>query len=260
VKVNGLDMQNTYFPGDALLLKKAGNTYRTGDVVYFEFPARDSLTAKTYFMQRILALPGDSFEVAEKAVRLNKKKVQDTATIKHNYFLKSKNIRLDSTYKKRFNLFEGGEVSSEFDYSFSLTFQEYWRLRRDPAIARIIRKSEKKGNYDETCYPFFPHFKWNMDHYGPIYVPRINDTLNLDTINYNLYAPIITRYEKNISAVRGDSIFINGELTKQYVVKKNYYFVLGDNRDNANDSRNWGYLPENYIIGKVIKVIKRSDR
>ena len=251
-------MQNTYFPGDALLLKKIGNTYKRNDVVYFEFPARDSNSSKIYFLQRVLGLPGDIFELTEKSIRINGKKIHDTATVKHNYFLKSKNIKLDTFYKKRYRMFEGGEVSSDFDYSYSLSFQEYWLLRRDPNIARIIRKSEKKGNFDETCFPFSPHYKWNMDHYGQIYVPKINDTLYLDTVNLRLYSSIITRYEKNITHVKGDSIYINGLFTRKYVVKKNYYFVLGDNRDNANDSRSWGYLPENFIIGKVIRRLKKG--
>jgi signal peptidase I len=260
VKVTSQDMQNTYFEGDALLIRKFNSQYITGDVVYFEYPARDSLSPKEFFLQRVFGLPGDSFSMSEKAVRLNGMKIRDTASIKHNYFLKSKNIRLDNSFRKRFNLFEGGEVSSDFDYSYSLTFQDYWQLKRDSAIARIIRKSEKKGLYDENCFPYSPHYRWNMDHYGSIYIPKRNDTLHLDTTNFRIYSSIISTFEMNRTEQRGDSIFINGQATRTYVVKKNYYFVLGDNRDNASDSRSWGYLPENYIIGKAVKVLKRARR
>jgi signal peptidase I len=144
------------------------------------------------------------------------------------------------------------------DYSYSLTFQEYWRLRRDSMVLRAVRKSEKAGAFDDTCFPFSSKYKWNRDHYGKIYVPRINDTIRLDTVSFKLYAVIIKDYEMNKTELRHDSIFINDQLSDRYVIKKNYYFVLGDNRDNAIDSRNWGFLPENMIVGKVIRTIKSN--
>jgi signal peptidase I len=100
-------------------------------------------------------------------------------------------------------------------------------------------------------------YPWNADFYGSIYIPKKNDTLKLDTLVLKLYHTLITQYEKNKLKISRDSIFINDTYSDSYIVKKDYYFVLGDNRGNANDSRHWGYLPENFIVGKIIHTIRK---
>jgi signal peptidase I len=97
-----------------------------------------------------------------------------------------------------------------------------------------------------------------MDNFGKLYIPKKNDTLSLDTTSIRLYSKLIETYEKNKLEIRDDSIFINDELTKKYMVRQDYYFVMGDNRDNAIDSRRWGFLPGSYIKGKVTCVLVRK--
>jgi signal peptidase I len=258
VRVNNNDMEETYAYGSAVLIKKSLNTYALNDVLYFEYPIIDSSLTKTYFIQRLFGIPGDSVELINKLVYVNGLPIADTPTVKHNYFVKTRSIRLDSLFKLKYNLTEGGEVSDQFDYSYSLTAEESENLRKDSSIQYVELKVEKMNTYDETVFPESPYYKWNLDHYGKIYIPKINDTLRLDTVNIKLYSILISEHEKNDLLVSGDSIMINGELSSYYVVKKNYYFVLGDNRDNANDSRVWGFLPENCIVGKVVRRLRNS--
>lgn len=259
VRVNSNDMGATYHNGDALLIKKTANVFALNDVVYIQFTLDDSLLSKTHFIQRIVALPGDSLEISEKQVYVNGTLLNDTSTVKHNYFVKTKNIRLDSLFKLKYRLTEGGEISDEFDYSYSLTRAESELLKNDSVIKSVELKTEKKSSFDETCFPGSIDYKWNMDHYGKIYIPKINDTLRLDTITVKLYSLLLVDHEKNSLKISSDSIFINGQLSSFYVVKKNYYFVLGDNRDNSNDSRILGLLPENFILGKVVGTLRRKN-
>jgi signal peptidase I len=258
-RINGNDMRATYQHGDALLITKINNSYITNDVVYFEYPVRDTAGARTFLFQRIFGLPGDTLAIVNKSVMINGLVIEDTSSVKHNYFIKSK-VPLDSLFMRAHGLTEGGRISDGTDYSFSLTRSEYKHLAGNKVILEINLKSENAGSYDESCFPFNPHYKWNMDNYGKIYLPRINDTIRLDSANIALYATIIRDHEKNHLEIRSDTIIINNLPTDTYVIKKNYFFVLGDNRDNANDSRTWGPLPENYIIGKANRVIKRSRR
>jgi signal peptidase I len=257
VRVNNKDMLGTYQHGDAVIIKKSLNKYNTNDIIYFRYPLTDSLLSATYMMQRIFGLPGDSLEIKDKEVYLNGMKILDTSSIKNNYYVKSI-CKLDSNFKVEFNLVEGGEISDSYDYSFSLTREECEKLRAHPYIVSIDLKTEKAGSFDEACFPYSTYFPWNSDFYGKIYIPKKNDTLKLDSVSIKLYAGIISEHEKNMLRQSQDSIIINGELSSIYVVKKNYYFVLGDNRGNANDSRNWGYLPENCISGKVVHTIRRA--
>ncbi|MBL7932068.1 MAG: signal peptidase I [Bacteroidia bacterium] len=259
VKVNNRDMEGTYSFNDAVFLKKISNEYKVGDVVYFEYPIRDTLGSQTFFIQRIFGLPGDSISISDKVVFINRKAAIEPIDIKFNYFVKSKKLILDSSFLARYGLKEGGKISDSFDYSYALTKAQSDTLRKDSLISYVQVKLEKKNAYDETCFPGDQHFKWNMDQYGVVYVPRKNDTLHLDTINIKLYSNLIIESEKNNLQVKHDSIFINGTLTRSYVFKKNYFFLLGDNRDNANDSRIWGFLPENNLIGKVVHTIRKAE-
>lgn len=251
-------MEATYSLGDAVLVKKAFNHYHTEDVVYFEFPVPDSSNTKTYLVQRIYGLPGDSIQLQDKQVFLNGFGLHPPQSIKHNYFVKTHKVKLDSLFKLRYHITEGGEISDQFDYSFSLTKEEVEALKQDSLIKSVELKKEKVNNFDQLCFPGSKCYAWNLDQYGKMYLPKKNDTLQLDTINLAMYSVLIKEYEKNNLEVKHDSIFINGTLTTTYLVKKNYYFVLADNRDNANDSRVWGFLPEDKIKGKVIAILKHA--
>lgn len=258
VRINSRDMLSTYNYGDAVLIKRLMNTYATNDFVYFEYPGADSIGKDTRMIQRMTGLPGDSILIADKALYINGVKIRDTSSLRFNYFVTLKNKTADSLFKLKYNFSEGGAVSNNYDYSFSLTREESNQLRTDTLVKSAELKHEKQNNFDETCFPGFSKYCWNMDFYGPVYIPKRNDTLRLDTVNLNLYATLIRDYEHNDLKRRNDSIFINGQYTTWYVTKLNYYFVLGDNRDNANDSRVWGFLPENYIKGKVLFRIRKN--
>jgi signal peptidase I len=128
-QVNNHDMQATYYPGDALVVAKINDSYITNDVVYFEYPFRDSNGTKTFLFQRVFGLPGDSIALVNKKPSINGLLLEDTATIRHNYFIKSRSD-LDSAFKLRNGLTEGGEISSEHDYSYSLTNSEAAALKK----------------------------------------------------------------------------------------------------------------------------------
>lgn len=259
-KVNNDDMMSTYSYGDALLVKRTSSHYAYGDVVYFEYPRQegDSSLTETCLFQRIVGTPGDTFSIVDKCVFINGVKMPEDSTFRFNYLVKTRQVKPDSLFRQQYRLEEGGEISSEFDYSYSLTRRESRLLQKDPAVESVSLKTEKSNTYDESCFPASLHYAWNSDHYGKLYLPRENDTLRLDTVNIHLYKQLISNYEKNRLEIRHDSIFIDDQLTTTYVVKKDYYFVMGDNRDNANDSRNWGLLPCNLIKGKAIARLRKG--
>lgn len=250
-------MLSTFHENDIFLIKKYGNDYSTNDIIYFRFPKTDSGVPEQYCLQRLVGLPGDTIEIKDKRVYLNNFMINDTNSLRFNYFVKSSR-NLDSVFIKRYKLYEGGEISKEFDYSFSLNKQDLDSLRADSIIKKTEIKLEQRGAFDETVFPASTRYNWNRDQFGKLYLPKKNDTLLIDTVNINLYGKLISFYEKNKLSVKGDSIYINDELTKKYIVKKDYYFTMGDNRDNANDSRTWGFIPADCIKGKMITVLKRN--
>jgi len=99
----------------------------------------------------------------------------------------------------------------------------------------------------------FPYSKnWNIDNMGPIYIPKKDVTVDLNVETLPFYKRIIQEYEQNELIVNGNEIRINGQPTTKYTFKQNYYWMMGDNRHNSEDSRNWGYVPENHIVGKPV--------
>jgi signal peptidase I len=254
--VQSSDMQQALKPGDLILLNKFSEPKRY-DIIAFNNPIEDTMQrkAKTIFIQRCIGLPGDCIKIEDGVVYINNNPITETNKLQFNYRIKTKKLNLDSVLGFRLGIKEGGKISDEYDYSYSLTQAMADSLKKDTLVLEIEKKTEKKDAWDEQIYPHHKNYKWNKYNISSFYIPKKGDVINLDTANVQLYSKLITIDEDNALEIKHDSIFINNLWSKVYRVKTNYYFTMGDNRDNAIDSRYWGLLPENNVIGKLFSVI-----
>jgi len=132
----------------------------------------------------------------------------------------------------------------------------YINERSLPIAGAVVESSlAKRDFYNPNYFPNNARYKWNLDYFGPLKVPSKGDSVLLSTDNIVLYKKIIETYEHNKLEERKGSFYINGVLRKAYVFKMNYYFMMGDNRHNSIDSRLWGFLPEDHIIGRASLIL-----
>ncbi|MCJ7466601.1 MAG: signal peptidase I [Maribacter sp.] len=132
-------------------------------------------------------------------------------------------------------------------------------LRANAAIDSVVRILEPKGDRGVNLFPQSPEYPWNYDYMGPIYIPQKGKTVSLTLKTLPLYKKIIRDYENNTISVSGNQISINGTVVDSYTFKQDYYWMMGDNRDHSEDSRAWGYVPENHIVGTPIFIWMSFD-
>ncbi|WP_297692469.1 signal peptidase I [uncultured Eudoraea sp.] len=134
----------------------------------------------------------------------------------------------------------------------TLTDEMLQELRNNADIDSVVKIVEPKGVKGYNIFPHDPFYPWNNDNFGPIYIPQKGATIDLTPKVLPLYKKIIRDYEGNTIGVSGNQISINGQVTDSYTFKQDYYWMMGDNRDHSEDSRSWGYVPANHIVGKPI--------
>ncbi|CAM4291094.1 signal peptidase I [Zobellia nedashkovskayae] len=133
-----------------------------------------------------------------------------------------------------------------------LTDEMVEQLKKESSLDSIVRIVDKKGVAGGNIFPQSKDYPWNYDQMGPIYIPEKGATVALNLKVLPLYKKIIREYEGNTLSVSGNQIKINGEIADSYTFKQDYYWMMGDNRDHSEDSRAWGYVPENHIVGTPI--------
>ena len=147
----------------------------------------------------------------------------------------------------------------ELEKTISITNEEYNILKNKNIFDTIYRVFKTKKSYNTSFFPNDIKYDWNEDDFGPIIIPRKDQEIELNRENLPLYKKIIRDYEKNKLELIDDKIFINGNETDSYKFKMDYFWMMGDNRYNSEDSRAWGYVPENHVVGRPIFIWMSID-
>jgi signal peptidase I len=134
----------------------------------------------------------------------------------------------------------------------NLTPAEAKIIGRQNWIDSIVQRNQKTKTPNTNFFPNRIPFDWNQDNFGPIVIPKAGATITLDNKNIALYKKIIVDYEKNSLSTQGDTFVINGQKTSQYTFSQDYYWMMGDNRHRSEDSRFWGFVPADHIVGKPV--------
>ena len=141
----------------------------------------------------------------------------------------------------------------------SLTYEDAFKIENSNLFDTIYRVTQSKGVSNLNFFPNNNNFKWNNDYLGPIYIPKKGDQIDLSLDNLPLYKKIIKDYEFNDIEISNGRIIINSEEQDSYTFKQDYYWMMGDNRYNSEDSRVWGFVPFDHVLGKPVFIWMSID-
>ncbi len=206
------------------------------------------------YIKRCIGLPGDTLEIIDQIVYINGVKNINPGKKQFHYIVKTDGTRINPRVLERMRITEKMMTGRPGEYVITLTDDAVEKIKRFTNIHSVERIIHEDGKWDPSVFPHDSAYHWNLDNFGPLYIPKEGDTLELNKTNIFLYDRIINAYEENDLKVKNGKIFINGKEKDKYIVQMNYYWMMGDNRHNSADSRVWGFVPENHIVGKAVFV------
>jgi signal peptidase I len=273
--IKNLDVVVFHYPdGDTVALKHQDKSYyqlvrydgwedvnrnerRYGKVIYRPVDKREN------YIKRCIAIPGDTLQIIDRQVFINGKKQETPKNHQFEYMVYTEGLNLQPAKLQSFGISISEVMVDRMAGAFIIHMTEAAaaKVSKLPGVKQVVLSSLAPGEADPDIFPFVPSdYPWNRDNFGPLWIPKAGATVQLNLQNLPLFRRIIDNYEGNSLEVRDGKIFINNEVATSYTFKQNYYFMMGDNRHNSADSRFWGFVPQDHVVGRASFVWLSLDK